>query len=230
MKKVCTILLVLALCFLMNACGNEDKKNHESDANTNPVVSNDNNETEDTEITMDTLLNAPASKESDFFCNEDGAGGYILTQYLGDDEIVVIPDTINGKQVTEISKYTFANDCSVKAIKLSDSVRTISGFAFTQNKNLEIVYCGESLEIIDDSAFQACESLKEIRLNDKLKEIHTLAFSQCTKMQDITIPTSVEMVEGLAFSLMSDSFIIYGASGSPVENYAKTEGIQFKAQ
>ncbi len=182
------------------------------------------------DITMEDVLNHPESPASDFFCNDDGNGGLIIIEYLGSSDIVVIPETIDGKPITKISKYVFANDSSVKGIKLSDSVKEIDGYAFALNKNLQYVVFGSGVETVGESAFQACVSLKEVTVNDGLKVIKQLAFSQCTALKSVTLPESVETIEVIAFNMMAEDFKIIGKTGSAAETYANSESFAFEAK
>lgn len=235
MKKLFVLTIVIAMLFTLAACGNEqDTPNNDntgsktdvSEEQTNNGNSNNDN-TEPVTVSLSELQNHAPSPESDFFCSDDGNGGLVLMEYLGNDEIVVIPETINGKPVTSITKYVFANECTVSAIKLSSTIQKIDGFAFTQNHSLQIVICGAALEEIGDSAFQACDSLNHIELNDGLKTIKSLAFSQCTSLESIAIPKSVETIDLIAFNLMMDGFTIIGDEGSVAESYATSQSINF---
>lgn len=234
MKKIFVCFIALVLMVTCVACGTSEKKPSEKDSNILPSTS-ENDSTEDTKlksnsISMEELLNHKESPDTDFFCTDDGNGGLVLMEYLGNDEIVVIPEKIDGKPIKSITKYVFANDCSVKAIKLSNSIEEISDFAFALNKNLQLVVCGNGLQTIGKSAFQACESLREISLPEGLKIIKSLAFSQCRGLNSVTIPSSVETIEVIAFNLMSDDFTLIGDADGVAESYAKSESINFKTK
>lgn len=229
-KRLFSILLCGFLVLgLTTGCGNDESNNNTN--NSNNINNSNNQQTNNNEtnknITLNDVLSHKTSPDSDFFVNDDGNGGLVLMEYLGHEEIVVLPETINGKPITEINKYVFSNNSSVKAIKLSNSVKKIDWGAFTQNHNLQIFVSGSSLELIDDSAFQDCESLHTVKLNDGLKEIGTLAFSQCDSLESLLIPNSVETIEIIAFNLMNDNFTIKGKSGSVAESYAKSENFKF---
>jgi hypothetical protein len=225
MKKLLVILLVLTMVLGCVACksntggkdstsppvtsstpGNDDPNNgkdNESDKDKKPTK----------DITMEDLLSHPESPESDFKCME-GKEGLVLLNYLGSDEVVVLPETINGRPITNISKYTFANRDDIKAIRLSDSVTEISEMVFTNNEGIELFASGSGLEIIGDSAFLNCISLREVRLNEGLKSIDIQAFSFCTSLDSISIPSSVDELAKTPFSGMSDDFTVIVEKGT----------------
>src|SRR5690554_2352510 len=225
MKRLLVILLVLTMVLGCVACksntggkdstsppvtsstpGNDDPNNgkdNESDKDKKPTK----------DITMEDLLNHPESPESDFKCME-GKEGLVLLNYLGSDEVVVLPETINGRPITNISKYTFANRDDIKAVRLSDSVTEIMKVAFTNNEGIELFASGSGLEIIGKAAFQGCRSLKEVRLNEGLKSIDISAFSFCTSLDSISIPSSVEDLAKTPFSGMSDGFTVIVEEGT----------------
>jgi len=225
MKRLLVILLVLTMVLGCVACksntggkdstsppvtsstpGNDDPNNgkdNESDKDKKPTK----------DITMEDLLSHPESPESDFKCME-GKEGLVLLNYLGSDEVVVLPETIDGKPITSISKYTFANTDAIKAVRLSDSVTELEFGAFGGCTGLELFASGSGLEIIGDSAFLNCRSLKEVRLNEGLKTIEGGAFSFCTSLSSVDIPASVEDISDAPFSGMSDEFKVIIKKGS----------------
>lgn len=183
-----------------------------------------------TDITMSDVMNHAESPASDFFCNNDGNGGLIILEYLGDDEIVVIPEEINGKAITKINKFVFANDSPVMGVKLSSTIKEIDEGAFILNTKLQYVICGNGLETIGASAFFGCSSMCEIKLNEGLKTICKQSFSSCDALKSVEIPASVETIEIIAFNLMAEDFKIIGKAGSVAETYAASASIAFEAK
>src|SRR5690554_517241 len=225
MRKIIITLLILTMVLGCVACksntggkdstsppvtsstpGNDDTNNgkdNESDKDKKPTK----------DITMEDLLNHPESPESDFKCME-GKDGLVLLNYLGSDEVIVLPETIDGKPITSISKYTFANTDAIKAVRLSDSVTELEFGAFGECTGLELFASGSGLEIIGDAAFLNCKSLREVRLNEGLKSIDIQAFSFCTSLDSISIPSSVEDLAKTPFSGMSDGFTVIVEEGT----------------
>ena len=229
MKNFLCIILALMLCLSMVACGEsqntptgENGTTEPSSATITPTPSGN--------ITLDQVMSAPESPESDFEVVDHGNGVVELIGYLGNDEIVVIPETWNGKEITNISGYAFANDYhpNTKAVRLSDSVKVIDTGAFGLNNSLEIFVAGNSLEEIGSGAFQNCENLKEAILNDGLLSLAPAAFAGCTQLNEIVIPATVTDIAGIAFYAMGEDFTIIGQEGSAAETYANAEGYSFK--
>ena len=90
-----------------------------------------------------------------------------ITGYLGSEEDVMVPDEIDGKDVTEIGDGNGSIIYSeIKKLILPDSVRRINDHAFDQS------------------------TLKEIVLPKSLTEIGRYAFKE-TQLESLTIPSSV---------------------------------------
>lgn len=222
LKKI--IVLFTTVCILggLVACGkdtanevNEENTNIQNDEIVTGGESNDDVASDSEQITMEALMEHEVTPASDFVCMGDETTGAIISRYEGTDEIVVIPDTIDGLPVTVISSYTFGTNSNVKAVKISDSVTTIEELAFGTNENLEIVVLGSSVETIGTGAFIQCSSLKEIRLNEGLKTIHDQAFVGCDQITELYIPDSVETIE---FPIAWD-ITLCGKKGSAAEQY-----------
>lgn len=176
------------------------------------------------------------SKQTDEFVI---AGDSILIHYNGEDEKVTVPEEI--KVVS-----AFYDNFFIKEVILSESVEEIGEFAFI-NTDVESVKLNDSVKKIGKSAFDSCLKLKEISLNKNLEEIGDFAFSNCTSLEEITIPKKVEFIGDGAFARCeelstltflsdkteigesicdscSDSLTIACPKGSPVIDYAKTQG------
>lgn len=237
-KIILAILLIVIIAaiivFFVFGIGNKGNNNENADnnlSNNNSNQQNNNNlDSSIDEITLDTLNNYPVSPQRDFEIVDHGNGEIELVRYLGDDEIVVIPNTVNGKAITSIASYVFGNQSNVKAIKLSDSIKVIQGWAFSLNTALEIVVCGNGLEEIGVAAFQNCTNLKEIILNDGLVKLDKISLSGLNAMKSIEIPTTVTDISFSAFYASPKDFTIIGEPGSAAEQYANNEGINFQAK
>ncbi|MGN0529233.1 MAG: leucine-rich repeat protein [Eubacterium sp.] len=94
--------------------------------------------------------------------------GIRILEYTGDKSKVTVPDTIEGKPVTEIGKSAFENLSSLTDVVIPETVT-----------------------IIDDCAFYGCKKLVNINLPSGLTKIGNQAFFFCIGLNSITIPKSV---------------------------------------
>lgn len=242
MKKLLVSTLLAALVLSFSACGgkNDDAKSGtgtvnqvQDDDGVQDDASDEAADVSDGAITKETLTSHGETPAEDFVYWEDEDGNMVIDKYNGEDEVVVIPEELDGKPVVKINKFVFAsaNNSSVKAVKLSDSVKEIEKMAFSQNDNLELLICGSGLEVIGESVFLNCKNLSEIELNEGLKSIGQLAFTGCEKLNSVYLPESVSEIGVAAFgNLMSEEFVIQGKAGSAAETYAQSESIKFEAQ
>lgn len=120
----------------------------------------------------------------EFLLFDDGA---LLVKYLGSDEKVTVPDTVEGKTVTKIGSSAFRQTdlitgegarTSLKEVVLPETIEVIGTGAFKDMPVLETVNLPESLKIIGDEAF-ANTGLKEISLPSHLETIGSYAFKDC---------------------------------------------------
>ena len=235
MKKLISIVMAMILLLTCVACGNKnatDEKEPEAE-NTSVHLGDSKDDAEPNKdstkpITVSDVKNHAVSPESDFSYNNFENGGVAIMKYRGSEDIVVIPETINGKPVVAIEERAFAEKM-IKGIKLADSVVSIEMLAFGFCSDLEVVVCGAGLKSIGEAAFRACESLREVELNEGLEHIGTLAFSMSESLKSIVIPKSVTTIES-SFMLMSSDFKIIGKAGSAAEAYAAEASITFEAQ
>lgn len=85
------------------------------------------------------------------FIYEDKNGGIVLTDYFGGKSKVIIPQKINGKQVTTLGKGLFKTNYRIKKIVIPEGVDTIEDMALYDLQNL------------DDISFPS--TLKEFNVN-----------------------------------------------------------------
>lgn len=224
MKKKLFLFMLLVVGLFLTGCGKETNTNDQSDKNES-INQGDN--VVSGEITMEQLMAAPESPVEDFEITEYEEGKFILLNYLGDDEIVVIPESLN---ITHIEKYTFANNTDVKAIRLSNSVEVIGFGAFGNCEALQLVACGDAIRELGESAFQNCYNLREITLKDGLAKIEAYALSGSDCLMSVEIPASVTEIHYAAFYAAAEGFTIIGEAGSYAEQYAAEEGLAFQAK
>lgn len=227
MKKFISLLLIFTLVFCFAACGGNETP--DENINNNSVVNNvDDNQNADNitsnkEITLEDVENAPVSPESDFHYY-DVEGG-IEVVYDGDDEIVVIPETIDGKKVVAVARRGFVNADTVRAVKLADTIEVVGDSAFNLVDELEIVVAGTNLKRIEDYAFTSCPELRTLELNDGLEYMGACAIVTNPSLKEFYIPGSVKEIGSI---LPEEDAVVICEAGSVAENYCKGLGCNYR--
>lgn len=160
--------------------------------------------------------NEDASPVSDFEYEINADGGITITKYIGDDEDVVIPSKIDGKNVTEIGDMSFMH-LNIVSVNIPNTVTVISAGAFSFCRSLTTVELSNSLIEIQSGAFSECKSLSNIVLPSTLEKIEYRAFYQCDALKHINIPKSVS-------ELGQSIFASSGLETVEFENGLKTIG------
>ncbi|MBR7112082.1 MAG: leucine-rich repeat domain-containing protein [Clostridia bacterium] len=143
---------------------------------------------------------------------------------------LVIPETYNGKPVTEIGtkgfsgcvfqKVTIPNSIqkigsgafdsciSLTSVTLPDSLTEIAASTFANCVYLEEINLPKSVTSIGASAFQGCTSLKTFSLHEGVTHIGSNAFYNCKSLATISLPDSLTEVGKDAFAVLgNDTFI-----------------------
>ena len=148
--------------------------------------------------------------------------GYKITQFIGTQSQIVIPDKAQGKSiisigdktfygcinltsvtipnsVTSIGNSAFSGCTSLKNVTIPDSITSIGNWAFYNCKSLMSVSIPDSVTSIGDYAFYNCTSLESVALPDSITSIGCASFRGCTSLTSVTIPDSVTSVGEWAF-------------------------------
>jgi hypothetical protein len=181
----------------------------------------------DKEVTKDNFRDFPVSDESIFSIRtvDDGVEIEGCKRDIRD-KVIVVPETINGKNVVSIGFGAFTEIGSVEAIVLPDSVERTGEGAFTGCEKLKYVYLGAGLKSTGNKTFVSCSSLKEIELPDGMTTIHGGLVVSCPGLEVITVPATVQNIEVGIVSSKEFTGVIRTPKGSAAEKYALENGIK----
>lgn len=118
--------------------------------------------------------------------------------YKGSATSVTIPETIDGKKVTQIGSCAF-EEMDIVNVTLPDSITKINYKAFAKCKKLETINFPDSLKVIGEYAFTTCHSLEEIKLGNQIESMGYCSFQLCISLTDITVPGTIKNIPDHAF-------------------------------
>lgn len=127
-----------------------------------------------------------------------------IADYVGTEENVVIPETLEGLPVTRILEGAFKQK-SVKTVS-SATVTNIEKEAFSECPSLENA-AFTNLDKIEEKAFYNCKGLKNITLGDKITTIGANAFAGDDALARITLPETLESIASSAFANCSKNLV-----------------------
>ena len=122
-----------------------------------------------------------------------------IVYYAGNDETVVIPDSIAGYPVTSIGTSAFAGNTTIKSVTISQNINWIDSECFYGCTALEEVnFIGVPTDIMD-GAFQNCTSLKSVDIPEGTINISKYAFNGCTSLESVSLPSTLKYIGYQAF-------------------------------
>lgn len=150
---------------------------------------------------------AEENKPSDFDYSKSGTR-VVVYEYVGSDEVMVIPSYIGGSPVTTIAASAFKGNTVITSATLPEQLGAISDNMFEDCTSLTEVKSFNAVSSIGKYAFSGCTSLKrfnstkdyELIINDGVETIGTYAFKNVSLVQKIVVPNSVTRINEAAFN------------------------------
>lgn len=134
-----------------------------------------------------------------------------LLSYIGDESIVFVPETINGRTVCIIGEKCFYNNNYIEQVILPVGITVIEREAFSLCTKLEYIIMEEGIEDIKFNAVSDCPNLKELHLPEGLTRIENIC-TNCQRLEKVYIPQSAEYISEEAFTGCTNLKLFYGST------------------
>ena len=127
------------------------------------------------------------------------SSSYVITEYSGSEEVVIIPKKYNGKNVTRIGSFAFYGNKTLLSVAISNTIQSLGGLCFGECPNLKsVTFTSGGAYEIGHCAFRGCRKLNSLDLTD-VKILRASCFALCTGLQNVTCPKSVVYFGGNCF-------------------------------
>ena len=147
-----------------------------------------------------------------------------ITQYIGSDANVEIPETIDGKAITSIDFYAFGECTNIESVKIPENVKYIDWHAFYGCTKLNNITIPDTVISIDNGAFDDTAYVKnesnrengllyigkhlidgrnvsgECIIKDNTITVSDRAFIYNTNITRVTFPESLKRIGSQAFN------------------------------
>ena len=152
------------------------------------------------------ICSSPATpvKIVDGYTYVDSGDGIKLTGYTGQDTKLVIPDTLDGKKVTEIGDGCFSGNAWPERVYVPEGVVKIGDYAFECCSHMQKIYLPDSLREVGNGAFSGCSVLNLADFGDGVTSIGDGAFMACQSLSQIALPAELSSLGSFAFAFCND--------------------------
>lgn len=168
------------------------------------------------------------------------------------DSKLVIPKSIENRNVISVANYAFNNNTDITSVDFSQAyylkrigmdafrgcssinekiilpatLQYINDSAFMECTSLPGVMLTGDLKTIPDQCFYGCTALSEVKLNDGLESILRIAFAYCPSLTYVEIPRTVTSIDQTAF--YADTNLTLGVyTNSYAHEYAIAQNIPY---
>ena len=156
-------------------------------------------------------LETKSSPITDFEYKTNDYGEIVITKYIGQDSIVIIPSETDGKPISELDHKAFYDCTHITDITIPDSILTIGLLVFNGCDNLlninvddnNINFSSKDGVLFNkDSSYLIqfpCGRNGDYSIPSGTEAIGSKAFQDCKQLLSVTIPDSVTTLDDGAF-------------------------------
>ena len=113
---------------------------------------------------------------------------------------VVLPETIDGRDIVGIAADAFKAENSIKSVKIPATYTYVGDYAFYDCDALEsVVFEGESITDIGTGTFEGCDKLATVVLPKSVETIEPFAFKECVAITAIDLSGALKSISEGAF-------------------------------
>ena len=135
-----------------------------------------------------------------------------LTDYIGKEEKVIIPEKVGDKDITSIGQIAFMRRKDVVSVTIPSKVRDIDSRAFSECYKMKKIFVAEDNPVYkdEDGVLMSKDGTKLLRvpegiegtfsIPEGIKEICINAFAGCQSMVQVYIPADVTYIDDKAAS------------------------------
>ena len=150
-----------------------------------------------------------------------------ITRYIGNEEKLIVPDELDGHQVSGAKNAAFKDLTNLTYISLPDSITSIGGFTFVNCPRLTAISLPNSLTSIGENAFYNCPSLITISLPDSITSIGENTLSNIKSLTSINVSPDNPVfasIDGVLFLKPEKKLICFPRANS-THSYSVPQGI-----
>lgn len=121
-----------------------------------------------------------------------------ITKYIGENTVVDVPATIEGRPVVALGLGAFSKNDDITEVGLPVSVISIGQAAFSGCTKLEKINL-QQVTSFGPYAFLGCESLTEVVFNDEIATLPVYLFSECSSLTKVHLPEKLTALSNHLF-------------------------------
>ena len=147
-----------------------------------------------------------------------------ITEYIGESEHVLIPDTIEGMPVTALADRAFYEK-RVTTVVVPDSVGQVGAACFSGDNYLVSLTLPKNLEVLTEGCIESCVRLMDFELPQGLKKIEQATLYFNLYLTELTLPAGLtDIAQSNFIGLFSlENFSV--AEGNSAFAYDSTNGL-----
>ncbi|MBM4152041.1 MAG: hypothetical protein FJ220_00775 [Kiritimatiellaceae bacterium] len=128
---------------------------------------------------------------SDFTVTTNTDNTLTITGYVGTKGQLIVPSTLNGRTVTQIDRFAFAQSTVITNATIGSAITNLGAYAFWDCRKLVSVAIADGITLLGTETFSGCISLTNVTIPASVTTLERSVFMGCTSLSRVAIPDTV---------------------------------------
>lgn len=174
-------------------------------------------------VLADGIIMDPSSTYNSFLYIMLSDGTCAITGYGGLEEVINIPEEVNGIPVTAMAEIQFSRYLFCDVVNIGPHVKKIIGnnvYMRASNNQKTINIVADELEI-GDYAWWRMNSLEKVTIEGYVKSIGEYVLAECKKLKEVILPEGITTIpEGMFYKCPALESIVLPSTVTKIDEYA----------
>lgn len=133
---------------------------------------------------------------------------------------VVIPERVEGVEITGIGKHAFDSCTMLSALILPDTIRSIQEYGISNCDGIKVLRLPDSLTVMEGHAIDGCDGIKTLEIPGSVTSMESYAVSECKALEEMTVGGNFAVASDAIYSCTALKRIVFKEGITSISSWA----------